>query len=385
MPTHVGIVMSRTFKFTAAALLLCPLTACASRGADGTMTAMPQPGPPPLFDLERMPFVAVGGAGATGEYAMDRIVWVAPWRDGFMVASDAGAEVRFFDGRGRHVRTLDQLGDGSNRLRSVRLLKELDDGRILLVDIAQRSLLISSPDGTSAASYPLGRKRSGGALANGSLVTTEGPFGLAGELAPGLTTTVGRVSLLQPATGISITLDSARSSTWYRSEGERYPLQVPWTTRLLHAAGADRIVTGWTGLPTVRVFDQTGELLHSIRWPQQRRPITNDEVDAFVARAPESSREHLRERIESGPEELYDQIYRMLQVDDHGNVWVQLEYRPGDRFQQWLKFDDRGDPAGYMQLPRRMRVWSVGEDRLLATWFEDGVPSVRLYDLTSAQ
>lgn len=97
-----------------------------------------------------------------------------------------------------------------------------------------------------------------------------------------------------------------------------------------------------------------------------------------MADAVESRRPALRVALTHGEtrRDLFSGVW--LDGDDH--LWVRLVPTPGSP-QRYLQFALDGSTSGYVDLPPGTRVWSIDEHEVTVTWYDQGVPSVRVYRL----
>jgi len=141
------------------------------------------------------------------------------------------------------------------------------------------------------------------------------------------------------------------------------------------AIGHDRWVGGYGAKPEIEVRAPDGRLLTLIRWHDNDRTVTPDEVDEYrrahvaVSTSP-AERELLEAEVsDERPVADFFPAFTSIEIARSGEIWVRLFDRPlQPRPPQWLVFQADGrflchatTPAGF----GRFGLWEIGTDYLL--------------------
>src|SRR5687768_719809 len=90
---------------------------------------------PARWTVDAKPRLEIGGADGTGPTELTRIVGVTRQRDGTIVVADgASRELRFFDARGRFLRSATRRGHGPGEIESLDRLFSAGDTLLVLDD-----------------------------------------------------------------------------------------------------------------------------------------------------------------------------------------------------------------------------------------------------------
>jgi len=132
--------------------------------------------------------------------------------------------------------------------------------------------------------------------------------------------------------------------------------------------------------------DKGGKLLRVIRLAHEDLPVTQQDIDRYVADRMERARPDRRQiyetMFENMPFPSTMPAYSDLKVDAEENLWVG-EYRPpGDHEPRWRIFDPTGAYLGIVNTPERFRIYEIGSDYVLGRWSDElDVEHIRIYPL----
>jgi len=161
----------------------------------------------------------------------------------------------------------------------------------------------------------------------------------------------------------------------------------PWAKEAASAS------TMWYGPGDVLEFREIGfdgELRSLVRLNRPSRPVTEGDLDAYVAAQLERfrglpSEPFLRRRVENAIHPEFFPPHSEMETDDLGNLWVQ-DYRAWgsedhiDRF--WTVFDAEGRYLGDVTVPAGVTVHNVHDRHLIGSWRNElGVEFVHLYSI----
>lgn len=348
--------------------------------------------------LAERPRVTIGTADGAEEYQLS-YVWDALYLgSGTIVVSNSGSsQLRFYDSAGGFIRSAGRQGAGPGEfdamadLRMWRLpggLVAVRDGAISranLFDTAGafvRTVTFTPPD-TGV------RPMTVGAFADGSLLQTVYAHGENDQ--PGQ---VDRSSVRYLRYG----LDGAPISTLARAESApRYVHRagsiihqpyLPLTVEPAVAADSASILVLRGGEPELERFDLGGKLAARIRWGAERRPVTPELFQRYVAADLENTgnpqQKQLYELFYRLPLPLPKAVpaYKDLYVDDTRHIWVERYRLPGESRRVWDVLDPQGRWLGPVELPGRFWLHRAGRRYLLGTQMDSlDVERIQLYDL----
>lgn len=330
-------------------------------------------------------------------YAFSFVEDVRTLPNGDIVVVDGGAqggaqELRIFDSRGRHVRTIGRQGDGPGEFgrlapvagvsadtiwtwdpRLSRLTWFRTDGEVLgnlIVSVGSRiTELTRLSDGTYLAhfmSIPVG-------LGQGLVQASDHLWKLNAE---------------------GVLLDSLRNvggtDVYVRGDLVLFPGFGRFPA---YAVGADRIYTGWNGTYRLVARSLAGDPMTVASAPDLERPVDPTQVDAVRVRSQETCSsplacEPLTRMWDAFQAPARQPAFSALEVDDRGYLWV-AEYNPyGDLWEGWQGsgwhvFSPEGELLGRVAVPPGLVVHEIGSDYVLGVQKNElGVPFVRRFPLT---
>jgi hypothetical protein len=138
------------------------------------------------------------------------------------------------------------------------------------------------------------------------------------------------------------------------------------------------------------VIDTAGRLIRRVRRAHVNQPVRASHFEAYVREQLEGvraeNRESRRQYLEGHPHSAtFPALEARLVIDAVDRIWIGEYRRPGDREQTWWMFMIDGRMTGHVRVPANLTITDAGTDWVLGVWRdEDGVQTVRLYDLRPA-
>lgn len=334
------------------------------------------------------PILSIGALDSEGPDQLYRVGGSRRLDDGRIAVLNTGtAEVRFFDGDGRHLSTIGGHGEGPGEFMSPWAVYPHAGDSLLVLDL-YRAVSVFDSTGSYARRFvpgEIGGESQGtpvGQFAAGTLLMMQYQRQQPGRTGLGRSM-VKLVEVDLDGSVVNTFGDFEDQEVMYGS-GSQY-LFGAWA----HEAAADS--TMWYAPGDrfeIREVARDGRTLRLVRLDVPRVPVTQADVDGAL--------DDIRERFRAdGQEQMMNRMYADVQhpanfpatfdlmVDDVGNLWVQ-DYKPyhapADR--TWYAFDPDGSYLGSMVVPARFSVYQIGEDFILGRWTDDlDVEYVRMYRL----
>lgn len=394
----------------ASLLLTCALVAGCDRARDPSETFStrdssgvaiaentgppPQPGP---WTLSPEPVLEIGTVEGDEAYLFSRIRGAVRLSDGRIAVADDGApDVRVFDAVGRHLRTLGRQGEGPGEFQGPSLLGALPGDTLVVMDSRLRRISLFHPDAGFIRSATPGDEVPGflqavGMFASGAVVSSSTVYeggaaegyarhpidfrsvGLDGRLVAELGSFPGYERVLVMLAGEQGT--SAMTGS------------APFGKEAATAVGDHRFYCGTQDTWEIRVLRPDGSLERLIRWDRSPRPVTDDEVAAFVEDAvadlPDNElADRYRRFYADAPVPAFHPAHGSLEVDRLGWLWVQETRVADDDPNRWILVDPEGRVAGAVDLPPRFTPEEIGGDYVLGRQVDElGVNHLRMYAL----
>ena len=337
------------------------------------------------------PLLVIGDREDDPAHLLGQVAGAARLSDGSVAVVDGTVgEVRIFDQTGEHVRLMGRIGEGPGEFRNAWYIWVLPGDTLWVGDYRPWRYNVFAPDGEWLRAVEmdplyLNPSRGGGALANGTLVTSRmegrgtqsfetpdtlvveahGPDGkLSGVVAQLPHRRLDEVSDGPPDFGVDPLFDAAASVS----------------------ARGDRIAIGTTGEPEVRILDSQYQLTTIVRWEDDDRAVEAADVRAYQDEI------LARRGGEPGPfdaallsserpvAEVFPAFSSVL-VGVGGHLWVFRYRRPGVEVRPGaMVFAPTGEFLCHMEPKRGYTVLEAGTDYVLGQQEDDlGVPWIVLH------
>jgi len=344
------------------------------------------------------PLLSIGVADGDAAYLFTAVRGGTVLPDGTIAVADAASyNVRLFDSRGTHLRTIGRQGDGPGEFSGgVGGVTQIE-GDLLAVVSGGRMISVFETTGEFIRSFRPPREEGhvfaggthGGILGNGSSVIWSGESPWQRPIR-GSWRRPERVDLIDPNGEYVRTIDTFPGiETWvdqlagggFRQQG------VPFSRSAHVSAVGDRIAVAVSDAYSIRIFDESGDLMQFVRLRRALRP-TADYLDRWM--------DSLLEPFEGARRSQARATFAAMPTPDHvpemdavllsrdGYLWVR-EYRM--RWEQdepavWHVFDPGGALQARLTTPANFRVLEIGRDYLLGVATDDmGIERVRLHRL----
>ena len=383
------------------ALALGAATACAEREPDIVIevdsagvriveSRAPAWPPGAEWRVNPEPVFRLGDAGDDPSSSFFRILDVALLAGGEVIVVDGGtAEVRRYDGTGRHLWSTGGRGEGPGEFRSPRYLGRRDEGAFLIWDRALSRVSTIGQNGDR-----LGTERQ--SSSDGSPVVAFGLFEDGYWLValpvvrrvtePGTAWTDSvRLGRYDPVLEEEVRLPTVLGQRWLWTGQSMLP--VPFSPRPLRAIVGNRVAVASGSVPEVSIHDPAGSLVTRYRIARDRVPVTESDVEQVIESLVELGQgtaadwRQWRDEMEAP---AFEPAFDQLLADADGILWAQrftadlLTREPPS----WDVFDLAGTWLGVVATPGGMTVTSI-RDGLVAGVYRDelGVEYVSVHRL----
>jgi hypothetical protein len=359
------------------------LAACSSDGStSGSVTVSDSAGirivthsaPASVDTIASAPVLTIGREGDPN-YEFFRLATVLGLSDGTIVAANGGAEVRFYDPSGAHLRTVGGRGDGPEEFGSIGGLWLRPNDSIAVVDARRRRLVVLDREGGFHGERSLAASLGTPARITGQNVCSE-PTGIVGllgdgrEVVRGWACTMGAVG--GPPSPMLFPLwianeDGADSvgvfranEAWAPTGGDEHQIGlVPFSTQARPVAGGDRVYAASGGGYQIEVFGPEGGLTAILRENAPARPLSTAEIAQYRSDEEAAGRPVPAEMPIPG--EL--PAYHTLLVSEEGELWARHSPLTDDTHQTWSVFSADGTRLRRVVLPD-FTLTSIRGDRL---------------------
>ncbi|HEX2188702.1 MAG TPA: hypothetical protein VHG51_07365 [Longimicrobiaceae bacterium] len=349
------------------------------------------------------PLLDVGVTDGDPAYQFSEVAGAVRLGAGTLVVADNGSkDLRFYDARGRHLRTAGRQGGGPGEFERVDALARLAGDSLLVWDSKLIRATVFGPDGALARVVrPAGLEgmtpRFRGAFADGAFVGAQGfdPQKYF-EARPGERRDTVVYLRFSPAGALRDTLARVPGQEIYldKSDGGFSTNAVVFGRDGLLRVAGDRFFVGDNGTYQVAEHSADGALRRLVRRARPPVEATADDVRRYheeresrrdYSKAPPSMRafmQKMAERERNAPHRATFPAFASFRLDEAGNLWVEDYRRPGDEQPRWSVFDPEGRWLGTVETPAGLEVYAIGGDWILGKAKDDlDVEHVRLYRL----
>lgn len=414
--------MSRTTGkgWTGAALMVAVMAGCAGgtddvvhetvvRDSSGILIVENGSGAPAVLHLSADPVLEIGELEGAPEYQLHNVRYVTALSDGTIVIANTGTdEIRFYDARGKHLRSVGGSGAGPGEFRNITQLRRLTGDTLMAYDSQNRRVSLFSRDGEYVRDFtPMlpdseTPARIDAASGNGALLVR------AGSRRADLTATSFRRDTMEYQV---LRGDSAHALRPYAGNEHRIEVEenesarmrmimfetVPFGRSAYASGGPDGFYIGSSDTYEVHEYSTAGSLLGIIRSAHvAQRPVNEDVFAAYVdaaldarARAAESrgtpfdasaTRQNLAQQSYAPSMPFYSEL---LAAED-GGVWVKDFALPwAEMPERWSVFSADRRLRGVIDMPPRFQPMHVTADRVIGVITDElDVQYVRVYTIS---
>lgn len=351
----------------------------------------------PLLGSERwvvdsIPLLQVGERQAGGAYDLFQVGAALRLKGGGLVMANGGSrELRFFDARGGHLRSVGGRGAGPGEFQNLTWLRRYRGDSLLAYDSRLRRLTVFDADGSFGRVLALG-SRDGvqlplGALEDGSIV------GLRVTPPQGdLTGIIRRAEILYRLSPAGEVLDSlssfaGREMFANRRGGDLAFVPIPHARFTSYATHEAVIFAGTNDTYEIMVLSASGDLEMRLRRPVDPEPATAADGNALIeyqlSQIDDSTlRERQRRVLDGLPTADAKPAYAGILADRAGYLWVQRYDALSEAPPTYDVFSPAGAWHTTVVLPTGVRPLDIGQDYLVAHWTDDlGVEYIRVLRL----
>jgi len=350
------------------------------------------------FTLSAEPVLSIGSMADDPEYQLFQVAGGTRLADGRIVLVNRGSqELRVYGADGTFSHAFGAAGSGPGEYESPRLVGRLPGDSLLVYDTSHRRLSVVQVDAGWARSFPMPQEAGGfpvpqGAFSDGTQVYGGGLYfsSADGGFPTGTFQNDSQYASVDRSGSPVTELGAWPSFQMYGKVTESgsfsaRSLPFGWGTSV--AVGPNRLYLARGDRYEVRAHRPDGSLDRIIRLDRERPPVTDADVEQYVAdELEDADSPNERRQFESLMTELpvpdrMPALSNMI-VDALGNLWVQNYTGPRTRNPEWTVFDREGRIRGTVRTPDRTQVLEIGQDYLLGRVSDElDVEYVRLWSL----
>ena len=350
--------------------------------------------------VDPTPVLDIPGLGAGGDIVLERPVAGTRLADGTIVIADQLASaVRFFDGRGRLVRSVGQKGQGPGDFQLIMWLGQCARDSIFVWDYGLTRITVLSSGGSVVRQYSI---PADGARASAPATISCSRDGRFIYQPPG--TPRGHVTIVTPDSSVIrgnavVSLGDARGNV-VRSLGEVASGEMILTGRgggprgggfrplgraTSLALSGDRVYVGTADSGTVDVYAPDGQPAGSVSLGIAPRRATRANyeraVNDMTSMFPAQMRQSISAQMLAAPMPEFLPPYTALLVDGDNLLWAVLS-APGYPDTRLRAVSASGRVVADVRIPVGLTTYEVGHDYILGAYeASDGEPHVAVYRL----
>jgi len=348
------------------------------------------------------PALQIGLADGAPEYLLSGVVSALRRADGTIVLVNNGSqEIRFYDGEGRHLRSVGGRGGGPGEFQQIFWVGEIHGDSLLVYDSPAQRVTTLSPEGDLVRAVTLDGfgtfPHIHSAFQDGSLIVRTDESAGVDEGTSGvrsITTIYQRVSPTGEALEVLHVAQPQRQYQAVVQSGEISGMTVVpelFGASTIVAPAGDSLFIGRNDRYDLAILSANGDLRGRLRYAIEPRPVTEAMVTATEraraeanASAPPSMGQTLMdEAMRNRPRADVLPFFMRALVDRAGNVWLQEHGVPGaDAPPQWVVFESGGRLLGSLQMPERFTPRYIDDQYVLGVSRDEfDVERVQLYPI----
>jgi hypothetical protein len=352
--------------------------------------------------LSAEPVLSIGAVDADPEYQMFGVRTVTRLGDGTIVVANSGSqEIRWYDPRGRFLRSAGGEGSGPGEFTALVWLAALPGDSVVAFDDRLRRLSLFAPDGRFVRSArPQAEGKPGmdfpvflAAMGDGSLLAfgrvldlrgmSEGPlvapmvlyrFTVDGELLDSLGAFHGwetRVVMRRSAGSVAMSIGSQ-----------------PFARNTTMTGWGDRYVVGTPTSYELAVYRADGSPLAIVRLLRDNAAVTAADIEAYKGLMLENIEDENARRARRQELDAYDYPAQapafgsVILLDTRGDLWVPEFSLRIEQGMAWRVFGPDYRLLGTVNTPPRFAPRYIGDDLVLGVWRDElDVEYVRGYQI----
>lgn len=326
------------------------------------------------------PTVSIGEADGEEPYVLYFVRDAMLLHDGRIVVANGGSEeLRFYDALGNHLATRGGYGEGPGEFERLLRVEPWPGDSILAWRAPQFGLSVFDSEGNYGRTFTIADHGSTPGL----------------RWSPGPTTPEGGILTAE------VTADETAIRLQIRDgEGEvlhelgRHEGAEPNESQFARAYRRGAVMRPWGDLVVIssnyryelKAFTTDGTLARIVRRGHELRAPTEADLLAYIeANArPGTGPGELRRRLQTVPVAEHFPAFGAVMSDLVGHLWVREYDFPGEARPAplWTVFDEQGWMLGFVETPRGLRIYEIGEDYILGRVVDEfDVESVQLWPL----
>ncbi len=393
--------------------------------------------PPDVWRIADTATVDIGVSGGDKNYELHEVKGAIGLADGSTVIAEFGSQLRYYDSKGIHLRTVNRHGEGPgeagsfssfDRYRgdSVRIRTGRSSGSrgnletLLILDNAGKSgrkISFSYPGGKDAdgvvwlSTFDFGVQAT---LEDGSLIVSGGARaelrGQPGDLVyarAGVMRTDANAAPLDTVATVNVSrweinpsledgyqfvvADAdrialrSRANSFYHTGGDRVQVDI------FEAESAAAMAEGGPSMRTTRSFRVQAPL--QPHTAETKKEYVEASLKIFRPKGTDIEKAAYRARRDSMKTPPFVPAVQDLRLDALGNIWLELYTSPGATVREyargrsidvepgrarWVVLDPAGELLGSVMMPKNLQVFEIGADYVLGLWHDaDGIQHVR--------
>ena len=346
--------------------------------------------------VSEVPAVSIGRREGDDAYQLYGVGGATRLADGRIVVANAGtSELRVFSADGVHLGSWGGVGEGPGEFAQFdpETVSVWPGDSIAGASWWRGQVVIFDADGSHGRTATLGEARFSllGLLPGGDILAKPGlPVGMNfGGGGPTLRRQTAEFAIVRPTGEIRASLGTQAGDEWFFSPNTPSARPHPFGRSVLATVWGPLAVVTANDRYEIRAYDRDGNLAKIVQREHELRAPTQAELDAVLeeswAYRSEEDQERLRGLAEGMTVVEFFPAFAALLSDPLGYLWVQ-EYRFPEQVESiWTVFDAEGRVQGFVQMPRDLELFEIGEDYILGgTTDELGVERVQLRVLERA-
>jgi hypothetical protein len=349
------------------------------------------------WTVDSTPVIDIGGLeGAEGE-TLFQVTGALRLGDGRLVVANGGtAQLFYYRQDGTLERAVGGKGGGPGEFQFMARLVRLAGDSVLVVDAQARRASVLDPLGAFVRDFTPGGVNMFGSvmsrLSDGRWIGTGGFIIAGGEIKDGLQRNDMAFVAFTPDGAMDDTIVVVPGSERYlkfQRSGDRALVMLrprPFGRSTQSAVFGDALWVGTQDEPEVRQYAADGRLTRIVRTGGELRPVTEEQVAAFVdervaSLAPDQQRT-TRDDYEEMSMPKTMPPYATMTVDSDGNLWLEDTDDYITPSGGWTVYDRDGKAVARIRLPEHLTVYDIGPDYVLGRERDDlDVEHVRMYRL----